>query len=61
MEGMASPRSGNPARRAQLDGTAAGRATARDWIAASRPRTLGMAIAPVALGTAAREHLASLN
>lgn len=53
MEGMAPPRSGNPARRAQLDGTAASRATRRDWIAAARPRTLGMAIAPVALGTAA--------
>lgn len=53
MEGMAPPRSGNPARRAQQGGTAPSRATWRDWIAASRPRTLGMAIAPVALGTAA--------
>ena len=53
MEGMAPPRSGNPARRAQQDGSAPSRATRRDWIAAARPRTLGMAIAPVALGTAA--------
>lgn len=50
---MANPRSGNPARRAQHAGTAPSPATARDWIAASRPRTLGMAVAPVALGTAA--------
>ncbi|MCH1882128.1 1,4-dihydroxy-2-naphthoate polyprenyltransferase [Agrococcus sp. ARC_14] len=50
---MASPRSGNPAKRAQLAGTAPSPATPRDWIAAARPRTLGMAIAPVALGTAA--------
>lgn len=50
---MASPRSGNPAKRAQAAGTAPRPATARDWIAAARPRTLGMAIAPVALGTAA--------
>jgi len=50
---MASPRSGNPAKRAQHAGTAPSPATARDWIAAARPRTLGMAIAPVALGTAA--------
>lgn len=46
-------RSGNPARRAQEAGTAPAPATWRDWIAASRPRTLSMAIAPVALGTAA--------
>lgn len=50
---MASPRSGNPAKRAQIAGTAPSPATPRDWIAAARPRTLGMAIAPVALGTAA--------
>ena len=50
---MASPRSGNPARRAQAGGSAHGPATWRDWIAAARPRTLGMAVAPVALGTAA--------
>lgn len=50
---MASPRSGNPSKRAQAAGTAPSPATTRDWIAASRPRTLGMAIAPVALGTAA--------
>ncbi|WP_306231796.1 1,4-dihydroxy-2-naphthoate polyprenyltransferase [Agrococcus beijingensis] len=50
---MSSPRSGNPAKRAQHDGTAPSPATWRDWIAASRPRTLGMAIAPVVLGTAA--------
>lgn len=50
---MASPRSGNPAKRAQIAGTAPSPATTRDWIAAARPRTLGMAIAPVALGTAA--------
>ncbi|GEK79396.1 1,4-dihydroxy-2-naphthoate polyprenyltransferase [Agrococcus baldri] len=50
---MANPRSGNPAKRAQAAGTAPTPATARDWIAASRPRTLGMAIAPVALGSAA--------
>ncbi len=50
---MASPRSGNPAKRAQSAGTAPRPATPRDWIAAARPRTLGMAIAPVALGTAA--------
>ncbi|WP_425843060.1 1,4-dihydroxy-2-naphthoate polyprenyltransferase [Agrococcus sp. TSP3-2-1] len=50
---MANPRSGNPAKRAQHAGTAPSPATARDWIAASRPRTLGMAVAPVALGTAA--------
>ncbi len=50
---MASPRSGNPARRAQHEGTAPSPATWRDWIAAARPRTLGMAIAPVALGSAA--------
>lgn len=37
-------RSGNPA--------AASRATARDWIAGARLRTLSLAIAPVALGTA---------
>ncbi|MCR8671709.1 1,4-dihydroxy-2-naphthoate polyprenyltransferase [Agrococcus sp. HG114] len=49
---MANPRSGNPARRAQAAGTGPSPATARDWIAASRPRTLGMAVAPVALGTA---------
>ncbi len=53
MEGMAPPRSGNPARRAQQGGSAPSPATRRDWIAAARPRTLGMAIAPVALGTAA--------
>ncbi len=47
------PRSGNPAKRAQAAGTAPRPATARDWIAASRPRTLSMAVAPVALGTAA--------
>lgn len=50
---MASPRSGNPAKRAQQVGAAPSPATWRDWIAAARPRTLGMAIAPVALGTAA--------
>lgn len=50
---MTSPRSGNPARRAQHEGTAPSPATRRDWIAAARPRTLGMAIAPVALGSAA--------
>ncbi|WP_072314373.1 1,4-dihydroxy-2-naphthoate polyprenyltransferase [Agrococcus sp. Marseille-P2731] len=47
------PRSGNPARRAQERGETPSPATWRDWIAAARPRTLGMAIAPVALGTAA--------
>ncbi len=40
----AAARSGNPA--------AAPRATARDWIAGARLRTLSLAVAPVALGTA---------
>jgi 1,4-dihydroxy-2-naphthoate octaprenyltransferase len=50
---MAPHRSGNPARRSQVGGTSPVRATWRDWLAAARPRTLGMAIAPVALGSAA--------
>ena len=47
-----SSRSGNPAKRAP-SASAPASATWRDWIAASRPRTLPMAIAPVALGSAA--------
>jgi 1,4-dihydroxy-2-naphthoate polyprenyltransferase len=49
----ASRRSGNPARAAS--GTTGGRgaATAADWIAGARVRTLPLAIAPVALGTGA--------
>lgn len=50
---MAAPRSGNPAKRARQEGTAPSPATAADWIAAARPRTLPMAVAPVMLGTAA--------
>lgn len=51
------PRSGNPATRSTKvarsgNPAAASKATARDWIAGARPRTLTLAIAPVALGTA---------
>ncbi|BDZ54399.1 1,4-dihydroxy-2-naphthoate polyprenyltransferase [Agromyces marinus] len=46
-------RSGNPARAAAAPVTGRGPATARDWIAGARLRTLPLAIAPVALGTGA--------
>jgi len=36
-------------------------ATARDWIAGARPRTLGLAISPVALGTAVAYYTLGYN
>ncbi|MRG59620.1 1,4-dihydroxy-2-naphthoate polyprenyltransferase [Agromyces sp. CFH 90414] len=46
-------RSGNPGKAVTAPTTARGRATAGDWIAGARLRTLPLAISPVALGTGA--------
>ena len=46
-------RSGNPAKAAAAPAAARGPATAADWVAGARLRTLPLAIAPVALGTGA--------
>ncbi|WP_448808413.1 1,4-dihydroxy-2-naphthoate polyprenyltransferase [Agromyces bauzanensis] len=46
-------RSGNPAKRTAAPAAARGPATAADWVAGARLRTLPLAIAPVALGTGA--------
>ncbi|WP_350350031.1 1,4-dihydroxy-2-naphthoate polyprenyltransferase [Agromyces sp. G08B096] len=46
-------RSGNPAKAAAAPTVARGPATASDWIAGARLRTLPLAISPVALGTGA--------
>jgi 1,4-dihydroxy-2-naphthoate polyprenyltransferase len=46
-------RSGNPAKAEAAPSAARGPATAADWIAGARLRTLPLAIAPVALGTGA--------
>ncbi|WP_188743814.1 1,4-dihydroxy-2-naphthoate polyprenyltransferase [Agromyces bauzanensis] len=46
-------RSGNPARRTAAPAAVRGPATAADWVAGARLRTLPLAIAPVALGTGA--------
>ena len=46
-------RSGNPAKAASGPAAARGPATAADWVAGARLRTLPLAIAPVALGTGA--------
>lgn len=46
-------RSGNPAKAAAAPNAARGPATAADWVAGARLRTLPLAIAPVALGTGA--------
>ncbi|WP_373692875.1 1,4-dihydroxy-2-naphthoate polyprenyltransferase [Agromyces silvae] len=46
-------RSGNPAKAGAAPTVARGPATAADWIAGARLRTLPLAIAPVALGTGA--------
>jgi 1,4-dihydroxy-2-naphthoate polyprenyltransferase len=46
-------RSGNPAKAAAAPRAARGPATAADWVAGARLRTLPLAIAPVALGTGA--------
>ncbi|RZS68651.1 1,4-dihydroxy-2-naphthoate prenyltransferase [Agromyces ramosus] len=46
-------RSGNPAKGASAPAARRGPATAADWVAGARLRTLPLAIAPVALGTGA--------
>ena len=46
-------RSGNPAKAANTPAARRGPATAADWVAGARLRTLPLAIAPVALGTGA--------
>ena len=46
-------RSGNPAKASSSPVAARGPATAADWVAGARLRTLPLAIAPVALGTGA--------
>lgn len=46
-------RSGNPAKASADPAVASGPATAADWVAGARLRTLPLAIAPVALGTGA--------
>ena len=46
-------RSGNPAKAASAPTAQRGPATAADWVAGARLRTLPLAIAPVALGTGA--------
>ena len=46
-------RSGNPAKAGSGPAAARGPATAADWVAGARLRTLPLAIAPVALGTGA--------
>ena len=46
-------RSGNPAKAASAPTARRGPATAADWVAGARLRTLPLAIAPVALGTGA--------
>lgn len=51
--GGARGRSGNPAKAATAPTAARGPATAADWVAGARLRTLPLAIAPVALGTGA--------
>ena len=51
--GGAYGRSGNPAKAAAAPSAARGPATAADWVAGARLRTLPLAIAPVALGTGA--------
>jgi 1,4-dihydroxy-2-naphthoate polyprenyltransferase len=51
--GGAYGRSGNPAKAEAAPSAARGPATAADWIAGARLRTLPLAIAPVALGTGA--------
>lgn len=52
-EERARARSGNPARRGTTVRAAKRPPTLGDWIAATRPRTLSMAIAPVAVGVGA--------
>lgn len=51
--GTARGRPGNPAKKPAAPAAARGPATAADWIAGARLRTLPLAIAPVALGTGA--------
>ncbi len=46
-------RSGNPAKAGSSPAAARGPATAADWVAGARLRTLPLAVAPVALGTGA--------
>ncbi|GAA2037022.1 1,4-dihydroxy-2-naphthoate polyprenyltransferase [Agromyces tropicus] len=53
VKGRTHGRSGNPAKAAAAPVVRRGPATARDWIAGARLRTLPLAIAPVALGTGA--------
>src|SRR6187402_1778511 len=51
--GTAHRRSGNPAKAVGGPTASRGPATAADWVAGARIRTLPLAIAPVALGTGA--------